>query len=60
MKFLIAAGGTGGHITPGIAIAKALKEDGHEIVFVGTEQGMEKDLIPKAGFELKYILILMK
>ncbi len=55
MKFLIAAGGTGGHITPGIAIAKALKEDGHEIVFVGTEQGMEKDLIPKAGFELKYI-----
>ena len=55
MKFLIAAGGTGGHITPGIAIATALKQDGHEVVFIGTEGGMEKDLVPKAGFEIKFI-----
>jgi len=55
MKFLIAAGGTGGHITPGISIASALKEDGHDVIFIGTEKGMEKDLIPKAGFEIKYI-----
>jgi UDP-N-acetylglucosamine--N-acetylmuramyl-(pentapeptide) pyrophosphoryl-undecaprenol N-acetylglucosamine transferase len=55
MKFLIAAGGTGGHITPGISIATALKNDGHEIIFIGTENGMEKDLVPKAGFDIKYI-----
>lgn len=55
MKFIIAAGGTGGHITPGIAIAQALKQDGHEILFIGTEDRMEKDLIPKAGFEIKFI-----
>ncbi len=55
MKFLIAAGGTGGHITPGIAIAKALKENGEEVIFIGTENGMEKDLVPNAGFDIKYI-----
>ena len=55
MKFLIAAGGTGGHITPGLAIGTMLKNEGHEVLFVGTERGMEKDLIPKAGFEIKYI-----
>ena len=55
MKFLMAAGGTGGHITPGIAIATMLKNKGHEVIFVGTENGLETDLVPKAGFELKYI-----
>lgn len=55
MKVLIAAGGTGGHITPGIAIANRLKEEGHEILFVGTDSGMEVDLVPKAGFEIEYI-----
>ena len=48
-------GGTGGHITPGLAIGTMLKNEGHEVIFIGTEYGMEKDLIPKAGFDLKYI-----
>ena len=47
MKFLIAAGGTGGHITPGLAIGTMLKNEGHEVIFIGTEYGLEKDLIPK-------------
>jgi len=55
MKFIIAAGGTGGHITPGIAIATMLQQEGHEVIFVGTEKGLEVDLVPKAGFELKFI-----
>lgn len=55
MKVLIAAGGTGGHITPGVAIANRLKQEGHEILFVGTKTGMEVDLVPKAGFDIKYI-----
>ncbi len=33
----------------------ALKNDGHDVIFIGTEHGMEKDLIPKAGFEIKFI-----
>lgn len=55
MKILIAAGGTGGHITPGIAIANMLKKRGDDVKFVGTETGMEKDLVPKAGYDLEYI-----
>lgn len=55
MKFLIAAGGTGGHITPGIAIANKLKELGNEVIFLGTSTGMETDLVPKAGYDLKII-----
>lgn len=55
MNILIAAGGTGGHITPGIAIANRLKQEGNKILFVGTTSGMEVDLIPKAGYEIKYI-----
>ena len=55
MKILIAAGGTGGHITPGVAIANKLKELGNEIIFLGTNTGMEVDLVPKAGYELKII-----
>lgn len=55
MNILVAAGGTGGHITPGIAIANMLKEKGNRVIFVGTERGMEIDLVPKAGYEIKYI-----
>lgn len=53
----MAAGGTGGHIFPGIAIARAFlrRAPGAEVRFVGTERGLEKTLVPEAGFELTCI-----
>jgi len=57
MKAIIAAAGTGGHITPGIAIANKIKkeEPDSKIIFVGTDRGLENDLIPRAGYDLKRI-----
>ena len=48
MKVIIAAAGTGGHINPGIAIANKIKSEqpNSEIIFIGTERGLENDLVP--------------
>ena len=57
MKVIIAAAGTGGHINPGIAIANKIKQENpkSEIIFIGTNRGLEKDLVPRAGYELKTV-----
>jgi len=57
MKAIIACAGTGGHINPGIAIANKIKEEekNSEILFIGTDRGLEKDLVPRAGYELRTI-----
>src|SRR3989442_10586158 len=57
MRILIAAGGTGGHIYPGIAVAKEImrREPESEVRFVGTERGLESKLVPQAGFGLSII-----
>ena len=57
MKVIIACAGTGGHINPGIAIANKIREEekNSEILFIGTDRGLEKDLVPRAGYELKTI-----
>ena len=57
MKVIISAAGTGGHINPGIAIANKIKqkEPNSKIIFIGTNRGLENDLVPRAGFELKTI-----
>lgn len=57
MRVLIAAGGTGGHIYPGIAVAKEVLRRGadSEVRFVGTAHGLETRLVPQAGFELSLI-----
>jgi UDP-N-acetylglucosamine--N-acetylmuramyl-(pentapeptide) pyrophosphoryl-undecaprenol N-acetylglucosamine transferase len=57
MRVLIAAGGTGGHIYPGIAVAKEIMRRDHSslVRFVGTARGLETRLVPNAGFELSII-----
>lgn len=57
MKVIIAAAGTAGHINPGLAIANKIKkeEKDSEIMFIGTTRGLENDLVPRAGYELKTI-----
>ncbi len=59
MRVLISAGGTGGHINPGLAIANIIKKNApdSEILFVGTPRGMENDLVSKAGYELRHVEI---
>ena len=55
--FVMAGGGTGGHIIPALAVARELRKRGHAVAFVGTERGMEGRLVPAEGFELKKIEI---
>lgn len=57
MKVLIAAGGTGGHIYPGIAVAKEimLRDATNEVLFVGTAHGLETRIVPENGFQLSLI-----
>lgn len=54
MDVLIAGGGTGGHLFPGIALAQEIRrrEPSAKVLFVGTERGIEVRAVPKAGFEL--------
>jgi UDP-N-acetylglucosamine--N-acetylmuramyl-(pentapeptide) pyrophosphoryl-undecaprenol N-acetylglucosamine transferase len=56
---MIAGGGTGGHIYPAIAIAReyAARHAERRVVFVGTEAGLEKTIVPKAGFPLEFISV---
>lgn len=57
MKVLIAAGGTGGHIYPGIAVAKEIlrRDAASEVLFVGTARGLETKIVPDNGFQLSLI-----
>ena len=57
MKLLIAGGGTGGHLFPGLAVAQMWKENGNEVVFVGTPRGLEKDLVPRFGHKLELMTV---
>lgn len=53
MKIAIVAGGTGGHIYPALSLAEELQNKGHDITFIGSNDRMEKDVIPAHNY--KYI-----
>lgn len=57
MIFVMAGGGTGGHVIPAIAVAREIARAGHLAQFVGTERGVEARLVPAAGFPLKIIRV---
>jgi UDP-N-acetylglucosamine--N-acetylmuramyl-(pentapeptide) pyrophosphoryl-undecaprenol N-acetylglucosamine transferase len=57
MRLVIAGGGTGGHLFPGIAVAEEFlsRDPANEVLFVGTERGVEARLLPKLGYRLELI-----
>lgn len=59
MKVLLSGGGTGGHVYPAIAIANKIKKEhpDAEILFVGTSNGIESEIVPNNGYEIKTITV---
>lgn len=54
-RLIIAGGGTGGHLYPGIAVAREALARGCETLFIGTDKGIEARVLPKEGFKLKTV-----
>ncbi len=55
MRLIIAGGGTGGHLFPGLAIADEIRARGGQVIFVGTARGLEAKAVPAAGFPLEVL-----
>src|SRR5271154_5425491 len=55
--FVMAGGGTGGHVIPALAVARELRERGHSVRFIGTRRGMEAKLVPPENFPIEWIEI---
>lgn len=57
VKVMIMAGGTGGHVFPALAVADELKQREVEVSWIGTQRGIESELVPKAGYPLTFIKV---
>ena len=57
MKIVLAGGGTGGHLFPGIAIAEEVRRRSEppEVIFIGTEKGIEASIVPREGYPIRYL-----
>lgn len=54
-KVLVTAGGTGGHVFPALAAARMFQEQGVEVLWIGTRQGIEADIVPKNSINIEYL-----
>ncbi len=54
---LVMAGGTGGHVYPALAVARALQKESQEVVWLGTHRGLESRVVPEAGIDIEWISI---
>lgn len=57
MKLIVAGGGTGGHLYPGLAVAEEVQRRGGEVLFVGTSRGLEAKVVPAAGYPLELLQV---
>lgn len=57
MKIVLAGGGTGGHLFPGIAVAEEFRRrsESPEVIFIGTEKGIEASIVPREGYPIRYV-----
>ena len=53
-RIVIMAGGTGGHVFPALAVAHYLREQGWQVTWLGTQQGLESRVIPEQGIEIDW------
>src|SRR4051812_22394991 len=56
-SFVMAGGGSGGHVVPALAVARELRARGHSVRFIGTRRGMEAKLVPAENFPIEWIEI---
>lgn len=56
-RFVMAGGGSGGHVLPALAVARELRERGHRVLFVGVRRGLEANLVPAENFPIEWIEI---
>jgi len=54
---LVMAGGTGGHVYPALAVARALEAHSQDIVWLGTHRGLESTVVPNAGIDIEWISV---